>query len=144
MKGEPIEKFYAYAMTKRMLLVGLKSLNKQYGMNYLYVVPSTLYGPDYHLDGREMHFIYDVIRKIDNSKNTGEPIVLFGDGFQKRELIYIDDFINTLLVISMQINNDIVNIGSGSDHTIRDFAKICCKIIGVDHNEIKYDENEFL
>lgn len=144
MKGEPIEKFYAYAMTKRMLLVGLKSLNKQYGMNYLYVVPSTLYGPDYHLDGREMHFIYDVIRKIDNSKNTGEPIVLFGDGFQKRELIYIDDFINALLVISMQINNDIVNIGSGSDHTIRDFAKICCKIIGVDHNEIKYDENEYV
>jgi GDP-L-fucose synthase len=144
MKGEPIDKFYAYAMTKRMLLVGLKSLNKQYGMNYLYIVPSTLYGPDYHLDGREMHFIYDIIRKIHNAKTTGATVVLFGDGYQKRELIYIDDFIDALIYISTQINNEIFNIGSGLDYSIRDFAKICCKIIGVDNSEIIYDQNQYV
>jgi GDP-L-fucose synthase len=144
MKGDPLEKFYAYAMTKRMLLVGLKSLHKQYGMNYLYIVPSTLYGPNYHLDGREMHFIYDVIRKIVDAKKNGGSAVLFGDGYQKREIIYIDDFIDSLLFISMQFNNDIINIGSGKDYTIREFAKICCKIIGVDDNQVIYDENEYV
>jgi GDP-L-fucose synthase len=144
MKGDPLEKFYAYAMTKRMLLVGLKSLHKQFGMNYLYVIPSTLYGPEYHIDGREMHFIYDIIRKIINSKNTGISVVLFGDGYQKREVIYIDDFIDALLFSTNQINNDIINIGSGTDYTIREFAKICCKVVGIDQNSISYDINEYV
>ena len=52
MLGEPSDKFYAYAMSKRMLYAGLKSLSKQYGLRYLYLVPSTLYGPGYHTDGR--------------------------------------------------------------------------------------------
>lgn len=144
MKADPLEKFYAYAMTKRMLLVGLKSLHKQYGMNYLYIIPSTLYGPNYHLDGRELHFIYDVIRKILNAKNFGTSAVLFGDGYQKREIIYIDDFIEALLFTSSQINNDIINIGSGTDYTIREFATICCKLIGIDQNELSYDINEYV
>ena len=50
-------------MTKRMLYQGVRALNKQFGMKYLCLVPSTLYGPKYHLDGRQMHFIFDLIRK---------------------------------------------------------------------------------
>jgi GDP-L-fucose synthase len=55
--GMPIESLFTYAMTKRMLYAGLLALNKQYKLNYLCVVPSTLYGPGYHTDGRQMHFI---------------------------------------------------------------------------------------
>src|SRR5438445_8537684 len=62
--GEPIDSLYTYAMTKRMLLIGARALNRQHGLKYLCAVPSTLYGPGYHVDGRQMHFIFDFIRKI--------------------------------------------------------------------------------
>src|SRR6476660_1004991 len=97
MLGIPNEKFYSYAMTKRMLYSGLVSLHRQFGMRYLYLVPSTLYGPGYHTDGRQMHFIFDLIRKIIRGKEYGEQVVLWGDGNQRRELVYIDDFIQILL-----------------------------------------------
>src|SRR5439155_13507909 len=82
--GEPIESLYTYAMTKRMMLVGMQALHRQFGLNYLCLVPSTLYGPGYHTDGRQMHFIFDLIRKILRGKRYGEPVVLWGDGHQSR------------------------------------------------------------
>ena len=57
--GIPREELYVYAMTKRMLLIGQQSLHRQFGLNYLTLVPSTLYGPDYHTGGEQMHFIFD-------------------------------------------------------------------------------------
>ena len=67
-------------ISKRMLYVGLCALHKQYATKYLLLVPSTLYGSGYHLDGRQMHFIFDLLRKITSAKRTGEPVVLWGDG----------------------------------------------------------------
>ncbi len=55
-----------------MMQVGLQSLNKQFGLTYLTVVPSTLYGLNYHTDGRQMHFIFDLIRKIIRGKEYGK------------------------------------------------------------------------
>src|SRR5262245_17363458 len=86
MLGEPIDSLYTYAMTKRMLYQGARALQKQYGLRYLSAVPSTLYGPGYHTDGRQMHFIFDLIRKIIRGKEMNEPVVLWGDGHQKREI----------------------------------------------------------
>ncbi len=83
MKGEPIESLYTYAMTKRMLFQGARALNKQFGLRYLCAVPSTLYGPGYHTDGRQMHFIFDLIRKIIRGKEFGETVTLWGDGLQE-------------------------------------------------------------
>ena len=57
LKGEPDQGLYTYAMTKRMLLTGLQSIGKQYGLKWLYFIPSTLYGPDFELD--DNHFIFD-------------------------------------------------------------------------------------
>ena len=144
MEGEPIDKFYSYAMTKRMLYSGLKSIHKQYNLNYLYVIPSTLYGKDYHIDGRDAHFIYDLIKKIARRKYFEEDIVLWGDGFQKRELVNINDFVEILLLLNGHATNDIFNIGAGEEYTIREFAKIICNYLGVNENEIKYDEKAYV
>lgn len=144
MKGIPHEKYYSYAMTKRMLLVGLETLNKQFGMNYLYLNPSTIYGPNYHTDGREMHFIYDIIRKILDFKYSNKEITLWGDGKQIRELIYIDDFIKTFVNLNNNCSNQVINVGSGQYMSIMDFAKICCDIVGVDSINVNYDINEFV
>ena len=144
MQGIPSDKFYAYAMSKRMLLAGLQSLRKQWGMNYLYVIPSTLYGPGYHMDSRQMHFIYDLIRKILRGKMYGEAVTLWGDGHQRRELVYVDDFIELLLELNKKTSNDIFNIGGGHDYSIRDFADIICRITGYDVNNISYDVNQYV
>jgi GDP-L-fucose synthase len=62
MCGEPIDSLYTYAMTKRMLYQGARALSRQYNLCYLCAIPSTLYGSGYHTDGRQMHFIFDLIR----------------------------------------------------------------------------------
>ncbi len=142
--GIPTDKFYSYAMSKRMLLAGLQSLHKQFGMDYLYVIPSTMYGPGYHTDGRQLHFIYDLIRKIIRGKLYGEPVVLWGDGLQRRELVYVDDFIKILDALNRQEKNDIFNIGSGEDHSIKDFVKIICDQVGFDISKIQYDINGYV
>jgi len=144
MLGTPIDSLYTYAMTKRMLYAGLLALNKQYGHKYLCVVPSTLYGPDYHFDGRQLHFIFDLIRKIADGKYEGTEVTLWGDGYQKRELIFVEDFINDLLHLSNHADNDLVNIGAGEEHTIREFAKNICDFIEYPFENIKFDTTKYV
>jgi GDP-L-fucose synthase len=144
MNGEPIDSLYTYAMTKRMLYQGARALHKQFGLCYLCVVPSTLYGPGYHTDGRQLHFIFDLIRKIIRGKEFNEPVVLWGDGAQKREIVYTDDFINILLKLNGRYKNDIFNIGASEEHTIREFAETICKIVGYDPAKIAYDTSRYV
>jgi GDP-L-fucose synthase len=144
MEGQPKDKFMAYAMSKRMLLVGLECLNQQYRMEYLYLIPSTLYGPDYHLDGRQLHFIYDLIRKILNAKHRGDPVSLWGDGFQSRELVYIDDFVKTAIELNQNCSDCILNVGAGEQHSIREFAGLICEIVGYDPDLITYDTSRYV
>lgn len=141
--GIPIDSLYTYAMTKRMMQVGLQSLAKQFDLKYLTVVPSTLYGANYHNDGRQMHFIFDLIRKIIRGKEFGETVTLWGDGYQKRELIYVGDFVQILISLSSTINNEIINIGGGEEHTIRDFASEICEIVGYDNGKIEFDTSKY-
>jgi len=144
LKGIPIADLYVYAMTKRMLQIGIMSLNRQYGMRYLIVVPSTLYGPGYHVKEKQMHFIFDLAYKILYFKYNGKEVVLWGDGYQKRELVFIDDFIKALANLEKKVDNEIVNIGAGEEHTIRDFAGLICEIVGVDPRSIKYDTSKYV
>lgn len=142
--GTPIESLYTYAMTKRMLHVGLLALNKQFGLKYLSLVPSTLYGPGYHTDGRQLHFIFDLIRKIIRGKLHGDPVVLWGDGNQKRELVYVDDFVRIMLELAPARENDLINIGAGKEHSIREFAQMICGQVGYDFNAIQYDTSKYV
>jgi GDP-L-fucose synthase len=139
MEGDPSPDYYAYAMSKRMLLAGLRSMHKQFDMQYLYLVPSTVYGPGYATDGRTLHFIYDLIRKILRGKLYGEPVTLWGDGTTRRELIYIDDFITLMQRLIDRTSNEIVNLASGDDHSIAEFAHAICAHVGYDSSRIRYD-----
>jgi GDP-L-fucose synthase len=144
MDGEPIDSLYTYAMTKRMLYQGARALNRQYGLRYLCTVPSTLYGPGYHTDGRQMHFIFDLIRKIIRGKELGEPVVLWGDGHQTREIVFVDDFVRALLALTERVDNDLVNIGAGEEHSIRDFAARICALVGYPAERIQYDTARYV
>lgn len=144
MDGEPIDSLYTYAMTKRMLYQGAKALNRQFGLRYLCAVPSTLYGPGYHTDGRQMHFIFDLIRKIIRGKEFGEPVVLWGDGNQKREIVLVSDFVQALLCLAERVENELINIGAGKELSIREFASHICRIVGYAEDSIQYDISKYV
>ena len=144
LKGDPIEGLFTYAMTKRMMFVGLQSFAKQYGHQFLHVIPSTLYGPGYHTDGRQMHFIFDLIRKILRGKRFGEEVTLWGDGHQKRELIHASDFISIMQDLNSNYSNDTFNIGYGVEYSIREFAQMICETVGYDFSKIQFDTSKYV
>jgi GDP-L-fucose synthase len=136
----PDNDLYTYAMTKRMLLVGCQSLANQYGLKYIHYIPSTLYGPEF--DAHDTHFIFDLVKKIIKGRYEGAPVELWGNGYQKRELVYVDDAVNIILN-GLHLENEVINISSGNDYTIRDFANIICELVGYTANNIIYDETKF-
>ncbi|HTI51567.1 MAG TPA: NAD-dependent epimerase/dehydratase family protein [Planctomycetaceae bacterium] len=144
LSGLPIESLFSYAMTKRMLYAGLLSLSRQYGLTFLHLVPSTLYGPGYHTDGRQPHFIFDLIVKILRGRYLGEPVVLWGDGHQRRELVHIDDFVCAALRLADHVDNELVNVGEGAEHSIREFARLICDEVGFDFARIEFDETRYV
>ena len=77
-------------------------------------------------------------------KEKGEPVVLWGDGHQKRELVYAPDFVKAALYLSDYVDNDIVNIGAGEEYSIREFAEKICSIVDFDSAEIQYDTARYV
>ena len=88
-------------------------------------------------------FIFDLVRKILRGKHYGDSVQLWGDGYQTRELIYVSDFINIMLHLSKDVDNEVVNVGFGHNHTIREFAEQICHVVGYDANKIDYDETRY-
>jgi len=141
--GEPEEGYEVYGMSKRNLLVGLKALAKEFQMDSNYLIPSVFYGPDYDLNDK--HFIFDLIKKIVNAKNGKDEVVLWGDGTQERELIYIDDAVNIIMAC---MNNPeapkMFNLSSGNTYMLKEYAQTICDIVDYDFNLIKWDINAFV
>ena len=145
LSGAPIESLLAYGMTKRMLLCGLMTFHQQFGMDYLMVIPSTLYGvTGYHNDGKQLHFIFDLIRKTMRAHYYGEKVVLWGDGEQKRELVHIDDFIDVMWQLANKKKNQAYNIGEGQEHSIKEFAQIICEEVGYPFSKIEFDTSRYV
>jgi GDP-L-fucose synthase len=140
MKGEPEDGLYTYAMTKRMLLQGLRAIKKQYGLKYSYFIPSTLYGGDYTADDR--HFIFDITRKILNGCK-GDAVVLWGNGNQRRELIHVSDAVNLIYNLK-DCNEEIINLSTGQDDSIKNFANQVCKLVNFDESKIQYDTSKYV
>jgi len=140
--GEPDRDLRAYAMTKRMLLEGLRALHGQFGMDYRFLVPSTLYGTNF--DREDSHFIFDLTRKIIRGKEFGEPVILWGDGSQVRELIEVGDAVRLIELAVEGVPNDVLNLGSGEGHTIREYAETICGLVGYDPAAIQYDLDAYV
>ena len=139
--GEPEPSLYTYAMTKRMLLVGLESIQKEYGLKWLYFVPSTLYGPDFELD--DNHFIFDFIRNCYNAKYHDENFVVWGTGEQRRELIYVDDAVEAMINL-LDEENQVFNLGSGKDNSINEFAQKVCDCYDYDFKSVRHDLSKYV
>lgn len=139
--GYPDEGLSTYAYTKRMLLVGLKSYAEQYGLKYNYLIPSTIYGP--YFEETDSHFIFDLIKKIYAGKIENKEVVLWGDGNQKRELIYVDDVVRTICD-SMYLENKVMNLGYGREYPIKEYAKFICNYLQFDYHKIIFDTTKYV
>lgn len=140
-KGNVDPNLYSYAMTKRMIHTGVVAFNDQYKMNYQTWIPTMLCGPDFDME--DSHFIFDLIRKIYNGKYHNDEVVLWGDGYQKREIMYVKDAIDLMLQDNNK-NNMVYNLSTGQEHTIREYAQKICEVLDYDHNKIIYDTDKFV
>lgn len=140
----PHHSLISYAMSKKMLTHGAMSCQDQFNMKWLCCVPATLYGKDYHLDNRQPHFIFDLIKKIIVAKFQNKKVELWGSGDQRREIINVKSFSKLLLIANESLNNDIVNLGDVKDYSIKEFAKMICEIVDFDDSKIVYNKTKYV
>jgi GDP-L-fucose synthase len=145
LSGKPIDSLVAFGMSKRMLLCGLQSMHQQYGLDYLFPIPATLYGIEgYHEDGKRLHFIFDLARKILRGKLHRDKVVLWGDGTQKRELLYAKDFAKAIVRLADTHSNEAINVGAEKEYSIREFAEILCKQVDYPFEKIEWDTSRYV
>ena len=129
----PLEKTNeAYAIAKIAGLKLCEYYNKQYGTNFISVMPTNLYGPYDNFDLESSHVIPALLIKIYNAyKNNSAQCEVWGTGNPLREFLHVDDLAHAVvLLMNTYEENRIVNIGSGKDLSIRDLVTLIKNIIG--------------
>jgi GDP-L-fucose synthase len=132
-----------YALAKISGIKMCQSFNKQYGTNYICVMPASLYGVNDRFDINNSHVIPSIIIKIDNAKKESKPFVeLWGSGTPLREFLYVDDMADACIFLMENYEgSDFLNIGSGQEISIKDLAETIKKVIGY-QGEIVFDVNK--
>ena len=120
-----------YALAKIAGIKMCESYNDQYKTNYKCLMPTNTFGPNDNYDLLNSHFFPSMIRKIHELKQKkGKNLILWGDGSPKRELIYVDDLADAcVFFMNKKIKETIINIGTGKDLTIKEYANLLLKII---------------
>ena len=134
-----------YAIAKIAGIKMCESYNNQYGTNYKCLMPTNTFGPNDNYDPLSSHFFPSLIRKIHELKNKKvKNLILWGDGTPKRELIYVDDLADAcIFFMKKKIRENLINIGTGRDFTIKEYAYILSKIINSDQKiKIIFDKTK--
>ncbi len=121
----------AYAIAKIAGIQMCESYNKQHKTNYKCLMPTNTFGPNDKYDKLNSHFVPALIRKIYEIENSNKKnLILWGNGKPKRELIYVDDIADACIYfMNKKTKENLINIGTGKDYTIKDLAKIFLKTI---------------
>lgn len=122
----------AYAIAKIAGIKMCQSFNKQYGTNYISVMPTNLYGKNDNYDLNNSHVLPAMIRKFHEAKAEGkERVEIWGTGSPMREFLYVDDLADACHHLMINYNDsEIVNIGTGEDITIKDLASLVKEVVG--------------
>lgn len=130
----------AYALAKISGLKYCEYLNRQYGTDYISVMPTNLYGPNDNYHPEQSHVVPALIRRFHEAKLANAPYVTcWGDGSPMREFLYVDDLAN-LCVFLMQnySGNETVNAGTGKELSIKDLTQLVADVVGY-KGEIRWD-----
>ncbi len=135
----------AYSIAKIAGIKMCESYNAQYRTNFKCIMPTNTFGPNDKYDTLNSHFLPALIKKIHNLKvGKKSRLVLWGNGLAKREVIYVDDIADAcIFFMKKKIREDIINIGTGKDYTIKAYAKLLLKIINPNKKiKIVYDKTK--
>ena len=132
-----------YAIAKIAGIKMCQSYNRQYGTNFISVMPTNLYGPYDNFDLETSHVLPALIRKCHEAKVTGrKEIEVWGTGKPRREFLHVDDLSDACIYLMNNYDeNEIINIGVGEDLTIRELAELISSIVGFE-GKLRFDTSK--
>ena len=130
----------AYALAKISGLKYCEYLNRQYGTDYISVMPTNLYGPNDNYDPHRSHVLPALIARFDKAKKDGvKSVTCWGDGSPLREFLYVDDLADLcVFLMNNYSGNETVNAGTGKEINIKELSEMVARIVGY-QGEIKWD-----
>jgi len=130
--GYPEETNAPYGLAKKMLLVQLQAYRRQYGLNGIFLLPVNLYGPGDNFDPASSHVIPSLIRKCLEAKAAGaKALSVWGTGRASREFLYVEDAAEAVILAAERYDKpDPVNLGSGTEISIRDLVRLIAGATG--------------
>lgn len=133
----------AYALAKISGLKMCQFYNRQYGTDYISVMPTNLYGPCDNFDLNNSHVLPALMRKFHEAKVRNDPEVeVWGTGKALREFLHVDDMADACVyLMETYSGDDFVNVGTGKDVSIGELASIIAKVIGY-HGKIVYNSSK--
>ena len=122
----------AYALAKISGLKYCEYLNRQYGTDFISVMPTNLYGPNDNYHPEHSHVLPALIRRFHEAKESGaESVTCWGDGSPLREFLYVDDLANLcVFLMNHYSGNETVNAGTGKELTIRELTEMVARVVG--------------
>ena len=133
----------AYALAKISGLKYCEFLNRQYGTDFISVMPTNLYGPNDNYHPTHSHVLPALIRRFHEAKVTQLPFVTcWGDGSPLREFLYVDDLANLcVFLMNHYSGNETVNAGTGLELSIAELTRLVARIVGYE-GEIRWDTSK--
>ena len=130
----------AYVLAKISGLKYCSYLNRQYGTDFISVMPTNLYGPNDNYHPEHSHVLPALIRRFHEAKESDEKkVVCWGDGTPLREFLYVDDLANLcVFLMNNYSGNETVNGGTGKEITIKELTEIVAEVVGF-KGEILWD-----
>jgi GDP-L-fucose synthase len=127
---EPTNEWYAIAKIAGIKLC--QAYRRQYGDDFISVMPANLYGPNDNFDLQMGHVLPALLRKAIEAKAArADHFVVWGSGAPRREFLYVDDLADALVfLLERYSGEEHVNVGTGSDVTVRELAEMICDTIG--------------
>jgi GDP-L-fucose synthase len=141
--GYPEETNAPYGLAKKMLLVQAQAYRQQYGFNAIYLLPVNMYGPFDTFDPEKSHVIAALIKKVYDAKKEGKNYIeLWGTGKATREFLYVEDGTEGIILATEKYDKpEPINLGSGMEISIKDLAKLICKLMDF-KGEIRWDTSK--
>ena len=138
---EPTNEPYAIAKIAGIKLA--ESYNRQHGRQYISVMPTNLYGPNDNYDLANSHVLPALLRKAHEARQRGDAeYVVWGTGRPMREFLYVDDLADACVFLMEQgYDGPLVNIGTGTDVTIRELAETVMQVVGFE-GRIVFDDSK--
>ena len=133
----------AYALAKISGLKYCEYLNRQYGTDYISVMPTNLYGPNDNYHPEHSHVLPALIRRFHEAKTENKPeVVIWGSGAPLREFLYVDDLADAcLFLMNHYSGNETVNLGTGKELSIAGLAELVGRVVGY-QGKITFDPSK--